>query len=222
MIISHLHKFIFIHIHKCAGTSISRALLPFLGKDDILLGCTPEAELLNKRSYKSGGLNKHSNLIEIKQSLDSSIWNSYFKFTFVRNPWDLLVSKYHWALKTKWDNEKGFINKIKKLDDFEEYVLSPLCNKRNCKDIISSEKGEIEVDFIGKYENLERDFLSVCKKLSLSTSKLNKFNPSLHNHYTNYYNPLTRDLVSDWFEKDINEFNYSFDQPGDNEILLNN
>jgi len=210
MIISHLHKFIFIHINKCAGTSISRTLLPFLGKDDILLGCTPEGELLNKRSFQFGGLNKHSNVNEIKNSIDSSIWNSYFKFTFVRNPWDRLVSKYHWALKTSWDNEKGFIKKIKKLEDFEEYVLSPLCDKTNCKDFILSENGDIEIDFIGKYENLNRDFFSICEKLNLSTSGLNKFNRSLHNHYTNYYNPLSRDLVADWFESDIIEFHYLF------------
>ena len=210
MIISHLHKFIFIHIRKCAGTSITESLLPFLGQDDLVIGCTPQGELLENSGRKNGGLYKHSKAVEIKKLIGPSIWDSYFKFTFIRNPWDLLVSKYHWALKTSWDNENGYTSTIKGLDDFEGYVLSPLCNKINCIDFILLEQGDYNVDYIGRYETLDKDFSLLCKKLNLPKTKLKKINASLHTHYKNYYNPLTRELVAEWFEKDITEFNYSF------------
>jgi len=210
MIISHKYKFIFIHIRKCAGTSITRALAPMLGEHDLVLGCTLEGEKLEKEALKNGGLAKHSTALQIMQTIGTEIWNSYFKFTFVRNPWDLMVSHYHWALETNWDDAKGYTDKIKKLDDFEDYILSPLSNRKNCTEYISDMNGNINIDYIGKFDKLSNDFHAVCQRIGLPILKLGACNTTKHFQYKKYYNPLTRDLIKDRFARDIQYFDFKF------------
>ncbi len=210
MIISHKYKFIFIHIHKCAGTSITHALAPYLGEDDIILGCTDEGEKLSELGRKSGGLHKHSSASDGKDIFDNDIWKSYFKFTFVRNPWDILVSTYHWWLITPWIGEYKPADKIKALNDFEEYILSPHCRKRTCLDFITNNSGELLIDFIGRHEQISPDFTTICRQLGLPDIPLQQLNMSRHGQYQNYYNPLTRELVGQWFQDDIETFSYAF------------
>ena len=210
MIISHTYKFIFIHINKCAGTSITKALLPVLGERDLILGCTPEGEKLNIESMRQGGLTKHSKAQIIRENVGAEIWNNYFKFSFVRNPWDLTVSQYHWCIKTSWDDEKNSIKRIKELEDFEDYLLSPLSCRQNCIDHISDIYGNINIDYVGKFERLSNDFNEVCERTGLPNIKIGIHNSTEHLHYTEYYNPLTRDLIKDRHARDIHYFNYTF------------
>ncbi len=212
MIISHKHKFIFIHIPKCAGTSITYALAPYLGEEDFVFGCTPEGEKLNKEGLRSGGLWKHSTAMEVREMLGRRAWNSYYKFAFVRNPWDLLVSTYHWWLTTPWDDEKGTGKKIRALQDYEDYLLSSYRRTKNCLDLISDQDGNLLVDFVGKQEQIHRDFDNVCGKIGIPNIELPFENRSSHQKYTTYYNPLTMELMGQWFQRDISTFGYSFDE----------
>ncbi len=124
MIVSHRHKFIFVHLHKCAGTSITRALIPYLGRNDLVFGCTPKFEKLSNKSRSQGGLYKHSTAREIREYVGEPRWNDYFKFSFVRNPWDLTLSKYYWWHKTpaNW-NDDAVIRKKEVMEmSFAEFV----------------------------------------------------------------------------------------------------
>ena len=212
MIISHKYKFIFIHITKCAGTSITCAMSPYLGEDDIILGTTPEGKKLQEEWMKTNGLHKHATAKEAKKVLGDEIWHSYFKFSFVRNPWDMLVSTYHWWLKTSWDDDRYTGKKIKAMKDFEEYVLSPLCRKKGCRDFVVDDNGKIIVDFIGRLESIEKDFAYVCSKIGLAKIKLPRHNISKHEKYTRYYNNQSKMLVAKLFQSDLETFKYSFDR----------
>ena len=211
MIVSHKHRFIFIHITKCAGTSVTRALLPILGEDDLVFGCTPEGEILSEASRKTGGLHKHSTAAEARAILGDDIWQRYYTFAFVRNPWDIQVSLYHWWLKTPWRDDAGTHSAVAKLRDFEEFVLSPRSNRKKCTEYRSADDGSFMVDFIGRYEHLDEDFEALCHTLSLPHRSLSMENATDHDHFTQHYNPLTRDLVSDWYRSDIEAFAYVFD-----------
>lgn len=210
MIISHKYRFIFVHIHKCAGTSITRAVFPHLGADDVVLGCLPEQEKMHAESKKNGGLEKHSTAAHIQSMVDADTWREYFKFAFVRNPWDRLVSSYHWALNTNWDDGHGRIQAVKETADFEEYVLSPYCNRKNCMDYVADDNGGFIVDFIGRYENLARDFANVLEITGMPSARLEKHNATTHADYRSYYNPLLVDLTEEWFARDIAQFDYEF------------
>ncbi len=210
MIVSHKHKFIFIHVTKCAGTSITYALAPYLGENDLVLGCTSEGEKLNEEGIRSGGLQKHSTALAVRKVLGERVWDSYYKFAFVRNPWDLLVSTYYWWQTTQWDDDKGTGKKIRELGDFEDYLLSPYRRKLSCLEFISDSDGMVLVDFVGKQEDIRVDFPHVCREIGLPIMELPLKNSSSHQEYSAYYNPLTRDLVGQWFQRDISRFDYTF------------
>jgi len=214
MIVSHKHRFVFIHIEKCAGTSVTNALLPCLGSEDLVLGVTPEGERLHESNWRAGKLHKHSPAWFAREALGPEIWETYFKFSFIRSPWDLLVSSYHWALETTWVDPRGTIEKIRALPDFNAYLLSPYCRKANCFDYVSDRAHRhIIIDFIGRQERLAADFGEVCKRIGLPPSDLLLINPSSHAPYTDCYTPETRQRVEDWFRRDIAAFGYRWPDP---------
>lgn len=201
MIISHKYKFVFIHIHKCAGTSITKALLPHLDKNDLVLGCTPELEKLSREYEKKGLINKHSSAAEVYKFLGKEKWKEYFTFSFVRNPYDLILSKYTWwhVTPANWNQtSKAEKREIMEMP-FESFVNDKikwehvkydkmLCLKRpinhipektvkyfglNKKDwYIEKIRSKISVDFVGKYESLKSDFNIISKKIGLEGVEL--------------------------------------------------
>ena len=97
MIISHRLKAIFIHVHKCGGTSIEKALEPFLGWNDLLLGSTKVGELINDYYAERYGLHKHSSLMDVYRVAGNQLVDSYFKFALVRNPISRICSLYNFV-----------------------------------------------------------------------------------------------------------------------------
>ena len=156
----------------------------------------------------------------------------YFKFAFVRNPWDRCVSRYFYE-RAKWlDHRKhhyhgttfsdfifnqnnhfklssGWIKHSPKLKDLFEQK-SPFEEQI---DWISDENGNIIVDFIGRFENLQEDFNIVCDKIGIPRQELPHINKSKHKHYTEYYDAETRQIIAERYAKDIEMFGYTFDPP---------
>ena len=104
MIISHKHKFVFIHVHRTAGTTIAKSLIPLLDESDEIFGYTKlekskeenRQKNLQTNNNEQGKPLKHSTPKHIKQYLGSKKWNEYFKFATVRNPLDVHFSNYHY------------------------------------------------------------------------------------------------------------------------------
>lgn len=106
MIISHSRQFIFVHVHKCAGTSIAAALQPFLDHQDQTVDGPPPAVAKRATEVKPSAirLHKHSTAEEISLAVGEPIWNSYFKFAFIRHPLDRLVSFYEFLHRVRRNN----------------------------------------------------------------------------------------------------------------------
>lgn len=101
MIISHKHKFIFLHAPKTAGTSIEIALSRHCGKEDVItrnLRYTPgwDSDEYTLVSQNSEGYTTHMDAESVKEKVGKEVWDSYFKFTVARNPWDYCVSRFYW------------------------------------------------------------------------------------------------------------------------------
>ncbi|MDG2473552.1 MAG: sulfotransferase family 2 domain-containing protein [Pseudomonadales bacterium] len=188
-------KAIFVHIPKCAGISINHQIFGNLG----------------------GG---HTPLKEYLKVFEPNRIDNYFKFTFVRNPWDRLVSAYYFLKGGGYSQEDShwFNEELSSYLDFDDFVMNWL-NRENIWKwhhfrpqyfYMLDNRSKVSLDFIGYYENLEKDFNYVASKIPLA-SKLSRTNKSKHKNYMNYYNAETRDLVGNVYREDLNILGYNFD-----------
>ena len=203
--ISHSHKCIFVHIPKCGGTSVEDALFkPYRrrSKKDLFGG---------PNKYQTGAL-QHLMSSHIIKEVGEDIFNQYFKFSFVRNPWDKMVSQYHYSITLREDllNYIG----ISKFSSFKEYIHNVSKSKihvqwdQQYKFLYINKK--CVVDFIGRFENLQQDFNIVCDKIGIPQQQLSHKKKSKHKHYTEYYDDETREIVAEKYAKDIEYFGYEF------------
>ena len=183
------------------------------------------------RKYSDNHLGHITLLDDIKNCRGNS--EDYFKFTFVRNPWDKMVSWYHYHKRRKWDfdswpwdknNPPEFKEFIKQIYD-ESFDWKTLWKGRRGKSTydqkvplrvsnsymwLVDENGKLLADFIGRFENLQEDFDIVCDKIGIPQQKLPHKNKSKHKHYTEYYDDETREIVAEKYAKDIEYFGYKF------------
>ena len=116
MIISHKHKFIFIKPRKVAGTSIEINLAKHCGAQDIITPLTDynqnsDTDYYLHQAQNNNGLDGHIYPNQIKRKVGKKIWHEYFKFTVVRNPWDVVVSRYWWEKTAESTNFLKNLNK---------------------------------------------------------------------------------------------------------------
>jgi hypothetical protein len=193
--ICHNRKIVFIHIPRTAGLSIEHYLFPDYDFND-----KRNKTLMYGWDKKSGWLN-HLTCNEIRMNgyLSESKYNEYFKFAFVRNPWERLVSEYAWKFGNDFKKFRQFC-----IDIFEGnykiwnvYYRESLAFIQHIKPqykFIYNDSGSMEIDFCGRYENLEMDFRQICQMTGLKYKRLPFYNKSVHMYYTNYYDQYTREL----------------------------
>ena len=179
IMINHEHKFIFIHIPKCAGMSIGRTLYNLVDKDP--------------KTYTGFGIHH--------DEFDKKIWKEYFVFTFLRNPLDRLYSQYRYR---DFLYEHDFEYAVRNMESLYQrnYNFVPDENKKGSLESILTHYGEwihlptqreflqgkysnkIDkrpyIDFYGKYETLQEDFDYVCEKVGLPKTKLPHTNKSIN------------------------------------------
>lgn len=211
MLISYQHRFLFIHIYKVAGSSISKALEDYVHRPERL-----RVLRLLRRSglplplpfYKLKMFPAHISICKVQQALPAQIFNSLFKFAFVRNPWDWQVSLYHYMLQEPTHHQHELITAMSGFEEYLEWRVS--CEKRLQKDFIADEAGNLLVDFVGKYENLANDLARICERLGVQAD-LPHLRKSVHRDYRDYYNQRTIKLIEEHFQPDIECFGYTYE-----------
>ncbi|MDR3456732.1 MAG: sulfotransferase family 2 domain-containing protein [Verrucomicrobiae bacterium] len=204
-------KFVFIHIDKSAGTSIQRALQPHanpvvnsrIRRRLVWLGKTNRLGLHRLVEFP-----EHVTAQVVKSCLPPAVYGRLFKFAFVRNPWDRLVSRYAQLLRNPKEPAR---HSGRAEAGFEEFVRWEIQrNKSHQYTYVCDAKGNLIVDFIGHFERLEEEFTRICEHLGISAT-LTKTNTSKHDSYVKYYTPATRQLVAEHYRRDIELFGYEFD-----------
>jgi hypothetical protein len=211
MQISHRHKFIFVHIYKVAGSSIDEAIKEVAFNPNHLLvdKVLRKLRLHGLPFYRYRNLHRHMTAQEIKGILPASIFNTYYKFGFVRNPWDWQVSLYHWTLETPEHYQHKLFKSMAGFDEYIRWRVAPE-NKVLQKSFLMDQDENLLVDFVGRFETLEKDFKKVCERVKITTY-LPHINKSTHRDYQTYYDANSRELVREHFAPDINYFGYDFD-----------
>lgn len=202
-------KCINIHIPKTGGTTITQALQKHFGE-------------LGQKKYYRTQIDKHAKAMEVKELVGDRVWEDFFTFAFVRNPYDLMVSSYHWWVQ-KTENQKilyrGFnqldVENVKGMSSFSDFISSKygkLINEYQgeCFDWISDENENVIVDFIGKTETIDEDWAKICKKLDIPHTSLPHRNKTNRNDYREYYDSNSRKIVESRFLRTIEKFKYEF------------
>jgi hypothetical protein len=207
VIVSHAKKFIFFAVPKTGTHAVRELLSSHKGPDDweqqILFGkqFLPIPEIAKIQ-------HGHISVQQIVPYLDTSIWQDYFKFAIVRNPFDRFISicfflnrKNPLFLETPLQWMKSAI----KVQRFRERVLV----KPQYQQLIDAQ-GNIAMDYVGRYEVLQDSIDEICQRLQVETTQLQKRNTSEHKQYREYYDEELKSAVEIFYQEDLTRFNYAY------------
>lgn len=240
MIVSHRHKFIFVKTRKVAGSTIERILAEHCGPEDIV---SPDPVPVEEATNYEGRFNPlpelvhtlspiqhartlrdwrrrpkfycHLSAYSIRHRIGPRIWDTYYKFTFERNPWDKMVSFYYWYHRYR-------VKYKEPMPSFREHVLKranvlwsdrlfPLDWKRYTLG------NRLAVDYVGRFENLREDLAHVLATIGLPAAKeLPREKGAVRadrRHYSEAYDEQTKARVAELFSREIGEFGYTFSTP---------
>ena len=190
---------IFVHVTKTGGTAIAQSLV-------------------GEQPY-------HFRAIEYRAIYGHKKYNHYFKFGFVRNPWDRLFSAWTYLSQGGWhdDDKKWFDDNISQYETFEQFVMSYL-DKQNIKKHIHlwpqhaylcDKNLNLIVDYVGRFETLNSDFDYLKDKLKLPDSTLALKNASRKSkRYQDAYTEEMIEKTRSIYKADCELFNYEFDRTG--------
>jgi hypothetical protein len=239
-VICHPYRCVFVHVPKTAGISIELVFIDLMG-----LTYQTRAPLLLRRNHdpaKGPPRLAHLKATEYVSCghMTPEQFQAYFKFSFVRNPWDRIVSEYRYrGYPVRFDFKTYLFKRLPKPGFTDIY-----CHILPQSDFLFDEGGTLLVDFVGRYESLQTDFDTVCARLGIPPRELPHVNraedvrPRVRRlndvktlndvkqllrhrfwnlerrhtfpHYTQYYDDESREFVAELFRKDIEAFGYAF------------
>jgi hypothetical protein len=189
---------IFVHIPKCGGIAIGQAVF----------GCVT---------------GQHMSIHKYRLMFSKTQFDKMFKFTFVRNPWDRLVSAYHFleAGGIGQTDSRLAENSVLRFNGFDDFVKGfidqnsgamPVHFIPQYRFLCYSQTDLPEVDFIGKLETVQEDFDTICRRMGIE-NRLNVKNrtSSRPSDYRKSYTPQTADIVARAYRRDIELFDYRFE-----------
>jgi hypothetical protein len=204
MIISHSLSLIYISNPKTGTTSIEAALSEF-----------DEEPHLNEMSETGLYTKRHMPAYLLRTRFPQDIWNSYYKFSFVRNPWDWFISQRFYNLQ-KNDIEYDPNRLLTTEDVLDTYDYLKIARGSRWVDsaaqhpFLCDENGNLLIDFLGRYESLKHHFRKVLHLKGIE-KELTWLNTSDHRDYKYYYTEETKQLVGHLYRQDISIFQYMFD-----------
>ena len=216
MLICHRHKFLFVHIAKTAGTSVRTTLNRLRWRDPYFLPqfiCSRISSLTGHRIACK--IPRHAKVIAAYEMLPREVFDGLFKFAFVRNPWDLQVSSYHHLKR-----ERPHLVGDRDFESFLRYKLNPArpyqfhldTSIALQSDYLVDLHGKVLVDFIGRFETLGDDFITICQRIGVQPPVLeHKRQAKDRSGYQKYYTAETAELVAQYFAADIAMFGYTFE-----------
>ncbi len=210
MPLSHKHKTILVHVPKTAGTSMEYVLGMHGPVHDVGMRQGAGRSVRSEHNL-FGSDRQHYTALQLRQKLGKTLFEQYFVFAFVRNPWARVVSDAAWANGASLKKKEPLTQA-----NFEHYVqrlqrmnINQRSHTRPQYRYVCDRDGKSIVDFVGHYEKLDEDWAQVCARLNIQKALPQRMQ-STHHAYRQYYTPQTRAIVARLYAKDIALFGYTF------------
>jgi hypothetical protein len=188
---------IFVHIPKSGGVSVAETLY----------------------GTRAG---RHTSISQYQIVFGAADFHHYFKFTFVRNPWDRAYSAYRYLKSGAMGGQHDLDwveQNLKGVKDFDEFIVDFLPRPQIRRGIHfrtqesflrSAITGKVCVDFVGRFERLADDFDLVSKRIGKAVTLPHLNKSRIAGHYRDAYSSQMREIVGDVYENDVRLFEYSF------------
>ena len=217
-IINNSYKFIFVHIPKAAGTTITNQLSAYTNYCDLEIGGTLFGEQIQPAYKKRFNISKHSTATELQAITGEVEWSKNFTFTFARNPYTRAFSTYKFLLEWK-GTPIGLKNELLKFKNFSEFIESDFLLTRPGPDNIfkpqthwATKKGKNLLNYIGKLETINEDITHILHTI-LDRSPIKKtVTPKLNSSKESKLNVSKKAInrINELYESDFQLFEYSF------------
>jgi hypothetical protein len=206
MIISHKHRFIFAAIPKTGTHSVRRALREHLGAEDqeqvrlFQESALPYAELAAIR-------HGHITLAQLRPHIGEETFSGYFKFAFVRNPFDRFVSYSSFMMRDNgaFDRDpKGVMRHLLANPPHQHILFQPQ------HQFVTDPDGGVIADEVGRVEEMQASYDRFAARIGIPSHQLEKANSSRRGDYRAYYDQPLIDGVARLYARDIELFGYEF------------
>lgn len=205
MIISHKHKFVFFAVPKTGTHAIRQALSPHLGPDD-----WEQQDLFERKRLPILELAQlrhgHISVRQLQPLLPREQWQSYFKFAFVRNPFDRFVSTCFFLRRNRPGMEQqatAFMKQAIRTPRFRQRILVQPQSV-----LLTDSTGRVALDYVGRFEALQQSCNEAFERIGLPGPDLKRRNASKHEEYSTYYDDDLRRAVADYYRADFENFGY--------------
>jgi hypothetical protein len=204
---------LFLWVPKCAGMSIYKTLVKYDCAQDRWL--TPMEPFVNRGIVTFG----HVDVLQLIEQgvVTRRYFNNAFKFGFVRNPFDRMVSLFFYLKKIKCEEVpdamtfQEFCRKVERREHppvgLYNYKGLNQCNPM--ADWLTDRNGHLIADFVGRHESVEDDFRKVCESIGIDEAIPHE-NKTDHRPYRDYYDGETRAIVEKLYQRDLDLFGYEF------------
>lgn len=207
MIISALHKFIFVAVPKTGTHSVREALREHLGPDDL-----EQAGLFVTKRFPMPELAKirhgHLTLQQVEPFLPADDFENFFKFGFVRNPFDRFISFCSFMTR-----KEGVFDRDPQMVMRHFLFVDPPHQRVHFQSqhiFFTGADGELVSDFVGRVEDMQASYDEACRRIGIASRPLERVNQSSRGDYRDYYTPELKQEVARRYARDLELFNYEF------------
>lgn len=150
----------------------------------------------------------HLGLEQVRPYLGDTSFAQYFKFAFVRNPFDRFVSYCAFMTRGNGAFERD-PRAVMRQVMFKVRPVQHILFRPQYQQLVDAD-GSVLADFVGRVERMQADYEKICARLALPTATLGRVNSSRHGDYRQYYDEELRAGVADFYRRDLDLFKYAF------------
>jgi hypothetical protein len=209
MIVSHRHRFIFAAVPKTGTHAVRQALREHLGDED-----AEQVGLFVDKRFPWQDLaairHGHLSLRQVRPHLGEAAFGGYFKFAFVRNPFDRFISYCAFMLRggdvferRPRDVMRNFL--------FEQPPEQHILFQPQASLLVDADGETLLTDVVGRVEDMQASYDAICARIGIPSRPLDRVNGTKRGDYRRYYDAELVDAVAARYAQDLDLFGYTFE-----------